>query len=143
LGKAAEIYAKIGIGFKDSLIIIWRRKYEYNLIRPVSYINEHIDSDWTTYLPTPPYPEYASGLSGIYSPAMQILIREFGDIPVIDNTYVWRGVAPRYYPSISTLNKEVADSRVYAGIHYEFTMDITREIGRELGDHIADIKLTP
>lgn len=92
---------------------------------------------------SPPYPEYPSGLSGLYSPVMQVLIREFGDIPVTDDTYAWRGDEPRHYASISELNQEVAMSRVYGGIHYKFTMDTTREIGRQLGNYIANINLTP
>lgn len=143
LGRAAEIYAKTGIAFKDGVITIFRAKYEYNLLRPSTYINEHLDPAWLTYFPSPPYPEYPSGLSGLYSPTMQLLIREFGDIPVTDNTYAWRGVAPRHYSSITMLNKEAASSRVYAGIHYQFTMDITREMGRKLGDKIANNDLTP
>src|SRR5690606_22435059 len=143
LGRAAEIYAKTGIALRDGLFLAFKMKYEHNLIRPVSYIQEHIDPDWQSYLPTPPYPEYPSGLSGIYSPTFQVLIREFGDIPVTDNMYVWRGVAPRRYDSISIMDKESARSRVYAGLHYQFTMDITREIGRKLGNQIANMKLVP
>jgi hypothetical protein len=143
LGQAAQVYAKTGIGFKDGPIIVFRGKFQYNLVRPVTYINQHIDSTWQSYLINPPYPEYPAGLSGLYSPAMQILIREFGDIPVTDNTYDWRGDAPRQYASITDLDKEVARSRVYGGIHYQFTMDITRQIGKELGNKIADIDLTP
>jgi hypothetical protein len=80
---------------------------------------------------------------GLYGPVMQVLIREIGDIPVTDNAYSWRGDSPRKYASISELNKEAANSRVYAGIHYQFTQDFTREIGKKLGDYIADIDLTP
>ena len=123
--------------------MVFRGKYQYNLLRPVTYIQEHIDPAWQSYLPTPPYPEYPSGLVGLYGPAMQVLIREFGDIPVTDDAYAWRGLEPRHYASISELNKEAADSRIYAGIHYRFTQDITREMGRELGNQIADLDLTP
>ncbi len=143
LGLAAQIYAKTGIALKDGPIIVFRAKFQYNLIRPVTYINHHIDSTWVSYLIAPPYPEYPSGLAGIYTPFMQVLIREFGDIPVTDNAYAWRGDAPRHYSSISELVEEAADSRVYGGIHYHFTQDITLEMGKELGDMIADIDLTP
>ncbi len=142
LGQAAQVYAKTGIAIRDGNIITFRGKYQYSLIRPVSYINQHLDSTWQPYLFTPPYPEYPSGLSGLYSPAMQVLRREFGDIPVTDHTYDWRGDAPRQYASITELDKEAARSRVYAGIHYQFTMDITREMGKELGNKIANIDLT-
>ncbi|MFD3003331.1 vanadium-dependent haloperoxidase [Pontibacter toksunensis] len=143
LGRAAEIYAKTGIAMRDGHYIVFRDKYLYNLLQPVIYIRRHIDPTWLSYLPSPPYPEYPSGKSGYYSPVMQVLIQEFGDIPVTDNAYAWRGDEPRHYGSISELNQEVAMSRVYGGIHYKFTMDTTREIGRELGNYIANIELTP
>jgi hypothetical protein len=72
---------------------------------------------------------------------MQVLIREFGDIPVTDNTYGWRGSAPRQYASISHLLEEAAFSRIYAGIHYRFTQIVSMKFGRELGNKIADINL--
>ncbi len=143
LGRAAQIYAKTGIAMRDGHFVVFRDKYEYNLLRPLTYIHRHIDPAWQSYLPSPPYPEYPSGLAGLYGPVMQVLIREFGDIPVTDNAYAWRGDEPRQYASISELNEEAAMSRVYAGIHYEFTMDHTLQMGRELGDYIAGIDLTP
>jgi hypothetical protein len=143
LGQAAEIYAKTGIAFKDGPINTFRGKFQYNLLRPGTYINRHIDPTWRSYLPSPPYPEYPSGLVGLYMPWMQVLIREFGDIPITDNAYAWRGSAPRQYPSITKMAEEAAFSRLYAGIHYRFTQVITLEIGRELGNNIANINLTP
>lgn len=143
LGEAAQLYAKTGIAMRDGHFITFREKYTYNLLRPVTYIQKHIDPTWQSYLPSPPYPEYPSGLSGLYSPVMQVLIREFGDIPVTDYSYVWRGVAPRQYASITKMNEEAANSRVYAGIHYQFTQDLTREMGKKLGNQIANIDLTP
>lgn len=143
LGRAAEIYAKTGIALKDGLYLAFKDKYTYNLIRPVTYINQQIDPAWLPYLTTPPYPEYPSGLSGIYSPVFQVLIREFGDIPVVDKAYAWRGVAPKYYDNISEMDEEAATSRVYGGLHYQFTMDITREMGAKLGDQAANLSLIP
>jgi hypothetical protein len=143
LGRAAEVYAKTGIAMKDGPINTFRGKFQYNLLRPVTYIRAHIDPSWQSYLGNPPYPEYPSGLVGLFSPVMQVLIRECGDIAVTDNAYAWRGDAPRQYASISQLNLEAANSRVYAGIHYQFTQDISREMGKKLGDHIANINLTP
>ncbi|MGY2132444.1 hypothetical protein ACW9KT_09460 [Hymenobacter sp. HD11105] len=143
LGQAAEVYAKTGIAIKDGPINTFRGKFQYNLLRPVTYIQRHIDPTWQTYLPSPPYPEYPSGLVGLNAPVMQVLIREFGDIPITDNAYAWRGLPARQYPSISALMEEAAFSRVYAGIHYPFTQTISIEMGRELGNRIADLNLTP
>lgn len=142
LGWAAEVYAKTGIGQKDGPINTFRAKFEFNILRPITYINEEIDADWQSYLINPPYPDYPSGLAGLYTPVIQVLIREFGDIPVSDNGYGWRGSSPRNYASLSALAEEAAISRVYAGIHYRFTQNITLDMGKELGNKIADIKLS-
>ncbi|MBC6605813.1 vanadium-dependent haloperoxidase [Hymenobacter sp. BT188] len=143
LGRAAEVYAKTGIAMKDGPINTFRGKYQYNLLRPVTYIQRLIDPTWQSYLPNPPYPEYPSGLVGHNAPVTQVLIREFGDIPVTDNTYTWRGLPARQYPSISAMREEAAFSRIYAGIHYRFTQLASIQMGIELGNRIADLNLTP
>lgn len=143
LWQAAEVYAKTGIALKDGGIITFRAKYQYNLVRPITYIKKHIDTGWVSRLINPPYPEYTSGLAGIYSPFIQVLIREFGNIPVTDNAYDWRGLAPRTYSSLWQLAEEAAISRVYGGIHYRFTQNVTLQMGKELANKIADIHLLP
>lgn len=141
LGQAAEVYAKTGIAMRDGPIITFRAKFQYNLVRPVTYIQKYIDPSWQPLLPTPPYPEYPSGLVGNSAPVMQVLIREFGDIPVTDNAYAWRGSAARPYASLSQLMEEQSTSRVYAGIHYPSTQAVSVQMGRALGNTIADLKL--
>jgi hypothetical protein len=143
LWQAAEMYAKTGIVLKDAGIITFRAKYQYNLLRPITYIQKHIDLAWTSRLINPPYPEYTSGLAGFYTPFIQVLIREFGNIPVTDNAYDFRGLAPRKYHSLWQLAEEAAISRCYGGIHYRFTQNATLQFGKELGNIIADINLLP
>ena len=141
LWKAAEVYAKTGIGMKDGGIITFRSKYHYNLLRPITYIRQNLDANWNSLLPSPAYPEYTSGLVGFYGPIIQVLIREFGDIPITDNTYTWRGLPARHYNSLGQLLKEASDSRLYAGIHYRFTQDISVQVGIELGNEIAKVRV--
>jgi hypothetical protein len=141
LWKAAEVYTKAGIAQKDGPIITFRAKFQYNLIRPVTYIQRNISANWQSYLPTPPYPEYTSGFVGIFGPVTQVLIREFGDIPVIDDVYAWRGLGARKFNSLSQMIKEGALSRVYAGLHYQFTQDVSIEVMKGLGNEIANIQL--
>jgi hypothetical protein len=141
LWQAAEVYAKTGMALKDGGIITFRSKYHYNLIRPITYIQRRIDAAWLSYLINPPYPEYTSGLVGFYAPFIQVLIREYGNIPVTDNAYEWRGLGARHYGSLSALLEEATVSRIYAGIHYRFTQNISIEVGKELGNKIADLRL--
>lgn len=141
LWKAAEVYAKTGIAFKDGPINTFRAKYKYNFIRPVTFIRRHLDANWLSHLGNPPYPEYPSGLVGFMGPIAQVLINEFGDIPVVDNAYGWRGLPARHFSSISQMRKEASDSRIYAGIHYRFTQDASILIGIELGNEIDKIQV--
>ena len=141
LWKAAEVYAKTGIALKDGPINTFRAKYQYNLLRPITYIRRHMDANWLSHLPNPPYPDYSSGLVGLYGPVVQVLINEFGDIPVTDDTYGWRGTPARQFSSLSQLRREAANSRVYAGIHYQFTQDVSILMGIDLGNHIDKVRV--
>ncbi|KAA3436336.1 vanadium-dependent haloperoxidase [Rufibacter hautae] len=142
LDQAAQIYAKTGIVHRDAIIVLWKMKFHYNLMRPVTYINRFIDPTWQTLVPTPPYPEYPSALAFIVGGVMQVLTREFGDnIPVTDNTYTWNGSAARQFSSFSKIAEEVAISRVYAGIHYKIAVDEGLRLGKILGDKSADLNL--
>jgi hypothetical protein len=141
LWKAAEVYAKTGIAIKDGPIITFRSKYHYNLLRPITYIRQYIDASWLSHLPNPAYPDYTSGLVGLYGPVIQVLINEFGDIPVTDNAYAWRPSPARQFSSLSQLLAEAAVSRVYAGIHYRFTQEVSIEFTRDLGNEIDKVRV--
>ncbi len=141
LWKAAEVYAKTGIALKDGPINTFRAKYQYNFIRPITFIRRHIDASWLSHLVNPPYSEYPSGLVGFYGPIIQVLINEFGDIPVTDDAYAWRAVPARHFGSLSQMRTEAANSRVYAGIHYQFTQDASIDIGIALGNEIEKIRV--
>ena len=141
LWKAAEVYAKAGIAVKDGPIITFRAKYQYSLLRPITYIRQHISANWLSHLTTPPYPEYTSGLVSFYGPVVQVLINEFGDIAFTDNAYLWKGLPVRQYSSLSQMLHEAAISRVYAGIHYRFTQLITIDMGVQLGNEIDKVRV--
>jgi hypothetical protein len=61
LAAAAEAYAKLGIAVADVFITIFHAKYRYNLLRPVTYIQDHIDDSWLPLIVTPPNPAYIWG----------------------------------------------------------------------------------
>ncbi len=74
-------------------------------------------------------------------PVIQVLIREFGDVPVTDDIYTWRGLPARQFSSLNILLIEAAYSRIYAGIHYRFAQDISVAMGKNLGNEIANIQI--
>ncbi len=139
---ASEAYAKIGIALRDAVILVWRSKFTYNLIRPVSYIRKVIDPNWLPFLITPAHPEYPAAHAFVTSAAMQTLTGLFGDnYPVVDNTYNFLGFSPRSYGSLNDAGTESGMSRRFGGIHYLPSIQTGLTMGRELGVRVANIQL--
>jgi PAP2 superfamily len=120
LQEAAEMYAMVGIAATDAFISCWYSKYQYNLLRPETYIRDYISGgeSWTPFLPTPAFPEYPSGHSVCSGATAKILTAMFGSISFVDKTNVNLGLSPRYFSSFNAAADEAAISRVYGGIHF-------------------------
>ena len=48
LARSVEAYARVGIALHDAFLNCWTWKYRYNLIRPVDYVQLHIDPNWSS-----------------------------------------------------------------------------------------------
>ena len=120
LEKAALAYALTGIGINDALITCFQSKYQYNVIRPVTYIREVMGyTTWSSFLGTPAHPEYPSAHSSLSMAAANVIENLFGEISSFtDHTYDYLGYAPRTYAAIWHIAFEAGVSRFYAGIHY-------------------------
>jgi hypothetical protein len=120
LANAAETYARLNLAMADAFIAAWNTKYTVNLLRPVTYVQLVIDSNWVpTLMHTPPFPEYPSGHSVQSSAAAAVLAQVFGaDTPFTDNTHNDRGWGPRSFKNFKAAADEAALSRLYAGIHF-------------------------
>jgi hypothetical protein len=134
LAQAAEAYARAGIADADALTAIWWAKYNYNLIRPVTYIDRVIDPNWKPLLPTPAFPEYVSAHSGQSAAVMTTLEALFGDhVAFVDHAHDADGFAPRSFARIFDAATEAGISRLYAGIHFQ-SGNLN---GRSLGQCVA------
>jgi hypothetical protein len=120
LASAAETYARLNMAMADAFIATWYTKYTLNVLRPVTYVQGVIDSNWVpTLMHTPPFPDYPSGHSVQSSAAAAVLAQVFGaDTAFTDNTHNDRGWGPRTFKSFKAAADEAALSRLYAGIHY-------------------------
>lgn len=137
LDRAAEAYAKVGIAVADAFISCWRTKYNYNLLRPVTYIRSVIDPNWTSLLVTPPFPEYTSGHSVQTAAAAQVLTSLFGQLTFTDHTHDARGLPPRSFSSFAAAAEEAAISRLYGGIHFRAAIERGLEQGACIGEHVT------
>lgn len=140
--RAAEAYARVGIAVHDAFIACWNAKYVYNLQRPVTYINRHIDANWRPYIVTPNFPAYTSGHSSQSGAAASVLTDMFGVKGFKDTTHTDHGLVPaqqpRTFSSFIQAAAEAAISRLYGGIHYAFDNDDGVTCGECIGKAIHD-----
>ena len=140
LAIAAEAFAKLGMGVHDAFISCWKAKYDYNLIRPISLIQDKIDPGFTIPLTTPPFPEYTSGHSVQSGASAQILTGLFGpNYAFSDRTHANRtdiNGTPRSFASFDAFAEEAAISRLYGGIHYRAAIEEGVKQGKEIGKNI-------
>lgn len=140
LDVAAEAYAKVGIAVADAFISCWSTKFQYNLLRPVTYIRGVIDPTWDPLLVTPPFPEHTSGHSVQSAASAQVLTDLFGTVAFTDHTNDDRGLAPRSFGSFHGAADEAAISRLYGGIHFSTAIALGLEQGRCVGRRVNDLE---
>lgn len=131
LTENAHLFALLNLAMADAAIACWDGKYRYVFWRPITAIrggdtdgNSSTDPDpaWTPWLDstptgTPAHPEYPSGHSTVSGSAAYILSAMFGDTtPVSVTSDVRPGT--RSFPSFSAVVAEIADARVFGGIHF-------------------------
>ncbi len=142
LDKAALAYALTGIAINDALISCFKAKYQYNLVRPITYIREVMGSTtWNTFIGTPAHPEYPSAHSSLSAAAAGVLEELFGNTgSFTDHTYDYLGYAPRVYSSFTAIAAEAGLSRLYAGIHYSQSIDAGLVQGKKVAANIFSAK---
>ena len=140
LDKAALAYALSGIAGNDALIACFKVKYQYSLVRPITYIREVMGhTNWASHLGTPAHPEYCSAHSSLSGAIAEVLERLFGRIGTItDHTYDYLGMGPRQYESFTAIGAEASLSRIYGGIHYQPSLDAGLWQGRKVAENIFD-----
>jgi hypothetical protein len=126
-----ELLARLGVALADSFIACWQTKYEYDLLRPVTYIRRLIDPQWESFINTPPFPEYPSGHSTQSAAAAAVLTFMFGEKYAFeDRTHERDGLASRSYASFWAAAKEAGQSRLYGGIHFRTAIERGFDQGR-------------
>jgi len=134
----ARVYTLASIAFFDANIVCWENKYKYDLIRPVSYIQEQIDPDWMPILVTPPFPEHTSGHSACSAACAIVLGKILGEpYAFTDSTHYSIGLGVRSFKSFEDAAWEVSRSRFYGGIHYKTGVEQGTEQGFQVGKHIV------
>ncbi len=143
LAEAARTLAQLNLAMADAFIAAWSAKYSHSLLRPVTYVQLVIDSNWVpTMMDTPPFPEYPSAHSVQSSAAAGVLAQLFGaQTRFTDNTHNDRGWGPRDFASFESAADEASRSRLYAGIHFGFGVRGGQAQGRCIAGKVLALTL--
>lgn len=145
LAETARLFALLNVTLADTCITIWDSKYHYNYWRPVTAIQRAdedsndatiADKTWEPLLRTPPHPEYVSGHSGISGAAAAILENHFGKDGIsFEASSDDVKDTKRRFTSFQTCAEEIAQSRIYGGIHYPAAGSEGLKLGRKIAGY--------
>ena len=137
--QATKAYTFVAAGMFDAIIAVWHYKYKTDLVRPITYINEHIDPYWEPILQTPPFPEYTSGHSATSGAAARVPSSIYGeDAGFHDTTQLRFGLEERSFKTFVEAAEQVNLSRFYGGIHYRQGVEEGGKQGDKIGRIIVD-----
>lgn len=146
LSENARLFALLNIAEADAAIAAWDAKYEYDLWRPVTAIQQAdtddnpdtiADLNWEPLLVTPPFPEYVSGHSTFSGAASAVLTSFFDDnVNFTTGSLSTPGIS-REFNSFSEAAEEAGMSRIYGGIHFPSGNEDGLAAGGALGNYVA------
>jgi membrane-associated phospholipid phosphatase len=136
-----DVLSRLGMAVSDGFVACWKSKFDYDLLRPVTYIKKVIDDAWEPLLPTPPFPEYPSGHSTQSAAAATVLTQFFGEnFAFEDRTHVREKFQGRPFNSFWDAANEAGISRLYGGIHFRAAVERGLEQGRCVGAAVNALK---
>jgi hypothetical protein len=132
-----KMYTLMTMSTRDAFIAVWWTKYQYNIQRPVSYIRRVLkQNNWTSPVPTPPYPDYLSGTSTNAGSSSEILTRLVGAKSFKDSQHADKGFGTKEFASFKRAAFEAYHSRIYAGVHMRKACEEGYKHGECIGNFV-------
>lgn len=146
--RNALLFAMAAQAMDDALIGVFEAKYHHNFWRPLTAIrNGDLDGNdatvrdaaWMPLVDAPMHPEYPSGHAILAGAAGAVMKADLGTgpVPVLSTSSPTAKGATRQWTSVDAFMQEVAEARIYAGIHYRTAVEVGVEMGRRIGELAA------
>jgi hypothetical protein len=140
----ARLLAAVAQAADDALLAVFDAKYHYNFWRPVTAIRNgdldgndatERDASWSPFIDTPMHPEYPCAHCTVAAAVGTVLQAEVGSsaMPTLSTTtYLAKG-PPRTWARIDDFVQEVANARVYDGVHFRNSTEVGTALGKQVG----------
>jgi hypothetical protein len=152
IAAAARASALLDTSVADALVACWRAKYDHAYWRPVTAIRlagtdgnpaTSADPAWTPLLPTPPYPDYVSGHACVTGAASHTFGHLFGPDTMDVDVFSPATGTSRHFDSVTALDREAADARVWLGFHFRKAMTDGNALGHRVAARVVADELQP
>ncbi len=152
--RNARLFAAVTQATNDALIAVFDAKYHYGFWRPVTAIrNGDIDGNeatqrdpsWIPFIETPMHPEYPCAHCIVSGAVGAVLQAEVGTdpLPTLTTTSKAAGGVTRSWTTIDDFVQEVANARIYDGVHYRNSGEVGTAMGKKIGELAARKYLRP
>jgi len=146
--RNARLFMAVTQATDDAMIAVFDAKYHYNFWRPITAIrNGDIDGNdaterdpsWTPFINTPMHPEYPCAHCIVSGAVGTVLQADIGDIaaPVFATTSSTAKNAKRTWMKMDDFMQEVANGRIYDGVHFRTSTEVGTAMGRKIGELAA------
>jgi VCPO second helical-bundle domain len=155
--ETARLLAMVNEVGADAMIAMMNAKYHYLFWRPVTAIDPtSVTNDgfgpvpgfddgnpltveqrgWRPLVATPNHPEYPSAHATITSAVAEVLTHFLGTDQIdIDVQGTPSLSVTRHFATADDLRAEVQDARIWAGLHYRFSVEAGSLLGRQVADY--------
>jgi hypothetical protein len=151
----ARTMALMNMAINDAYISGFETKYFYRTWRPVTAIprGDEDGNKWTEaraftpFIPTPCFPGYPSNHGTGSGAARTVLERAYGRFNHSIDVFHPNATRPDnspivlHYSDLRAITDDVADARVYGGIHFRFDQDAGERQGHAVGQYVYNNNL--
>ena len=141
----ARLFALLNLAMADGYIAGFDSKYHCNYWRPVTAIRAGGDSEWLSYLPTPPVPDYPSNHTVEGAAAATVMARFFNTDFIsfsMTSGAPYPGITRKFW-SFSEAARENGASRILCGIHFSTAVNAGYVQGERIGEWAFENALRP
>jgi hypothetical protein len=150
----ARLLAVAAQTIDDAVIAVMDAKYHYNFWRPITAIRNgdtdgndatERDASWVPFIDTPMHPEYPCAHCIVSAAVGAVLQAEIGmgPTPKLSTTSPTAPGVVRSWTQISDFVQEVANARIYDGVHYRNSTEVGTAMGQKIGELAATKYLRP
>ena len=151
MSESNRLLAVLNIAMADTAFTTWSGKRFYGAAstevtwRPVTSIpladtdgnpDTDPDPDWLPLVNTPSHPEYPAGHPSLNGAAATVLLSHFGDAQTF--TLTTTGQPSRTYTSIAQARSDGNNARVWGGMHYPSTVEISDAEGEAIAKYVNE-----